>query len=312
MIPDAQNSKRVFVPIVITWDVDPDRWTSLERRQEALSRALDLCDEFRIHSTFYITANFAHEYPHHIQRMQALGQEIGCHGLTHTDEEEYDRMPEEMQRDYIDKATRKLENLVNAPIYAFRSPRVKTSSNTLRLLADYGYQSDSSVCSQRIDFLSSNLINPRWLTAPRVPYHPHRANAFKRGELPIWEIPISALGMPLISGSLSVFGLRFMKAFIRLLCEEAKRTSKPIVYLSHPTDLLYVKKKRTTVTLKQFSPASIRTHGFLVRRMFFRMHGDGLFQATRELFAYMASLPGGKFVTCNEYTKHLNDHGAIG
>jgi len=92
--------------------------------------------------------------------MQALGQEIGCHGLTHTDEEEYDRMPEEMQERYIEQATQKLEAVAGVRILAFRSPRVKTSAHTLRLLAEHGYRADSSVCSQRIDFVSSNLNQP--------------------------------------------------------------------------------------------------------------------------------------------------------
>ena len=161
------------IPVMITWDVDPDRWTTLEKRQEALTLAMDLCDSLNIHSTFFITANFAHEYPSQIRRMQALGHEIGCHGLNHTDEEEYDRMPLDKQRMYIQEATRKLNEVVGSRVQAFRSPRVKTSGRTLELLAEYGYQSDSSVCSQRIDFLSSNLINLGWLVAPRSPYHPH-------------------------------------------------------------------------------------------------------------------------------------------
>jgi hypothetical protein len=94
-------------------------------------------------------------------------------------------MSTSMQRSYIEEATKKLEKLVGSPILSFRSPRVKTSAQTLRLLSEYGYLADSSVCSQRVDFISSNLINGGWLSAPRQPYHPHRDNAFKRGDLPI-------------------------------------------------------------------------------------------------------------------------------
>jgi len=297
-----------YVPILITWDVDPDRWTSLENRQEALTRALDICEANGIHSTFFFTANFVHEYPEQIKRIQKLDQEIGCHGLTHTDEEDYNRMPEEMQREYIYKATQILMGVVGGSIRTFRSPRVKTSALTLRLLAEHGYQADSSVCSQRMDVLSSNLINLGWLTAPRVSYHPNLTNPFKRGELPILEIPISALVLPLISGSLSVFGLDFMRLFFRLLYEESKRTGKPIVYLSHPTDILSTKRKPSPATLDQFSLASIRTHGFRFRRKFFRMSGDESFQATQQLFATMASYPGVKFVTCGEYVDFLENH----
>ena len=40
-------------------------------------------------------------YPDEIQKILAQGHEIGCHGLTHGDEEDYERMPEQMQRSYI-------------------------------------------------------------------------------------------------------------------------------------------------------------------------------------------------------------------
>jgi hypothetical protein len=69
-------------------------------------------------------------------------------------------------------------------------------------------------------------------------------------------------------------------------------------------------KRRAHVTLKQFSPAYIRTHGFLLRNSFFRMDGETCFNATRELFAYMASFPCVSFVTSSEYAKYLSDREA--
>ena len=54
----------------------------------------------------------------------------------------------------------------------------------------------------------------------------------------IWEIPILALMLPFITGTLSVFGLGFMKRFFNVLYRESLRTGKPIVYLIHPTGLL--------------------------------------------------------------------------
>jgi peptidoglycan/xylan/chitin deacetylase (PgdA/CDA1 family) len=302
------------VPLLITWDVDPDRWATHERRQRALSLALDLCEELGICSTFFITADFAHEYSDHLGRMRRLGQEIGCHGLTHSDEEDYDRMPEEMQRAYIEAATSKLQELTGSPVRAFRSPRVKISATTLRLLAEHRYLADSSVCSGRFDVISSNLINTGWLLAPRRPYHPHRANPFKRGDLPIWEVPLSALVVPFTSKVLNVLGLPATKLLFRLLYAESRRTGKPVVYLSHPTEFVSAtgKKGRSLRGLfnrKLFSPRRIRTHGLLVRNALLRMDGAALFVNSRELFAYMASFPSVRFMNVSEYT--IQDlHGA--
>jgi peptidoglycan/xylan/chitin deacetylase (PgdA/CDA1 family) len=301
-----RNARQNQAPVLITWDVDPDRWTILERRLGVLSKTLDLCDEFGIRSTFFVTANFAHEYLSLTRRMQESGHEIGCHGLTHTDEEDYDRMPAGMQRTYIKEATRKLEDLVGAPITTFRSPRVKTSAQTLGLLAELGYCADSSVCSQRVDFVSSNLINLGWLVAPRRPYHPHSANAFRRGALAIWEVPVSATIIPFISSSLKVMGSRYMKVFFRLLYAESRYTGKPIVYLAHPSEFLDVYRRRAPLAFKDFSPRRVRTHGLLARKAFYRLMGPALFDATRELFAYGTSLPGVTFMTCKAYIRYLN------
>ena len=293
------------VPVLITWDVDPDRWATPEHRELGLERALDVCEEFGARSTFFITANHIHEYPALVKRMRDLEQEVGCHGLTHTDEEDYDRMSEEMQRTYIQDATRKLETIVDAPVRSFRSPRVKTSATTLKVLAECGYLADSSVCSQRIDVISSNLINLGWIRAPRRPYHPHRSNAFKRGDLPIWEIPVSAMVLPFISGSLNVFGLRFMRLFFRLLRFESRRTGKPIVYLAHPPEFVTSAGRRSHFNRKDLSLASIRTHGLLIRRALYRLSGEQWFERTRELFSYMASFTDVAFMTSQEYVSYL-------
>jgi hypothetical protein len=302
--------KNSQVPVLITWDVDPDQWISLENRQRSLNRAIDLCEELDIRSTFFITAEFAYQYPDELQRMQALSQEIGCHGLNHSGEEEYDRMPEAMQQAYLREATSKLEAVVDGSIRAFRSPRVKISATTLRLLAEHGYLADSSICSQRLDIISSNFINKGWLLAPRRPYRPHHTSPFKRGDLSIWEVPLSALIVPFTSKVLSVLGLPAMTLLFRLLYTESRRTGKPIVYLSHPTEFISAGKKGRSRVLARFlkpkflSPSYIRTHGLLLRNLLLRMDGDTLFNSSRELFTYVASLPGVTFMTVSEYTIH--------
>jgi peptidoglycan/xylan/chitin deacetylase (PgdA/CDA1 family) len=298
-------SDRKTVPVIVSWDVDPDRWTTLEKRQYSLNKSMDACAEHGIRSTFFITANFIHEYPEELERMRILGQEVGCHGLTHTDEEEYDRMPETMLREYIQQARQKIEAVITEPLISFRSPRVKTSANTLRLLSEYGYLADSSVCSQRLDFVSSNLINPGWLVSPRKPYHPDPANAFKRGNLPLWEVPVSAMIVPFISNALNVLGVAALKAFFRLLYAESKYTGKPIVYLGHPTEFIPPRegqrRRQYRLKLKEFSPSYIRTHGLLLRTYLYGMDGVTWFNATRTLFAYMASFPDVEFMTVGQY-----------
>ena len=296
------------IPILITWDVDPDAWLPPEKRHFALTTALNLCAEHNIPATFFFTAKLAETYTERFAQMQAEGHEVGCHGWTHGIEENYDQMDTTLQRDYIAQATAKMRALAGEQVCAFRSPRVKISAATLRLLSEHGYTTDSSVCSQRIDFISSNLINLGWLFAPRRPYHPQSDHAFKKGTLPLWEVPVSALVLPFISSTLRVTGPKWMCTLARLLYLEARRTGKPIVYLAHPTEFLGSGKKRSLRTNfkqflnpKYFTPAYIRAHGFRFRNLFYAASGPVLQTYTRSLFSYLAALPDVEFLTMRDY-----------
>jgi len=101
---------------------------------------------------------------------------------------------------------------------------------------------------------------------------------------------------------------RLVKALFRLLYAESRRTGKPIVYLAHLPSCFLPRVGPPRLTLKQFSPAYIRTHGFLLRKIFYRMSGETWRNATRGLFAYMASFPDVKFMTSSEYVNYLDDY----
>ena len=62
---------------------------------------------------------------------------------------------------YIRKATN-IEQSLNEKV-RFRGPRAKISTKTIAILEKLGYELDSSIFSQRLDILSSNLINYNWL-----------------------------------------------------------------------------------------------------------------------------------------------------
>jgi len=293
------------VPVLITWDVDPSLSMPFEGKKLSVVKTVGLCDELGIPATFFVTANAEHATVEVLAHIQASGHEIGCHGLTHGDEENYNLMPEPIQRRYIEEATRKLERLTGTPIHAFRGPRVKTSATTLQLLVEYGYWSDSSVCSQRFDVISSNLINVGWLMAPRRPYHPHPQNAFKKGPLSLWEIPVSALVVPFISTLMNVMGLTFMKFLSRLFYAEARRTGKPIVYLAHPIEFVLVSGRHQKFQIREFTPSYIRSHGLLIRKMLYRLDKDTFMEYSRQLFSYIGTLPDVRFMTVSDYTARV-------
>ncbi len=301
------------VPVLITWDVDPDSWVSLENRVKALNTVRSMCELRDAPATFYFTADGTDDISDVIMEIYEGGHDIGCHGLTHGMEEDYDTMPSDMQRDYIDRATQKIQQIIQAPVRSFRSPRVKTSAATQRILAESDYWSDSSVCSQRSDLISSNMINTGWLLAPRKPYHPNTKNPYKRGDVNIWEVPISALLLPFITSTMKVLGLAVMKDLFRILYFESKRTGKPIVFLGHPVEMVrkgninrdWKKQLAKYTKPKYFSPGYIRTYGLHLRSLLYRYDEDTFARLTGDLFSFMKSFPDTRFMTMKEYTRSV-------
>lgn len=295
------------VPVLITWDIDPYSRHNPARKRRALQAAIELCQDQAIPATFFFVAQEASWYPEEIAEMTRVGHEIGCHGLTHGNEEEYHRMSREMQRRYIERATHLLEDVAGTPVTAFRGPRVKISSVTLELLAEYGYLTDSSVCSQRLDLVSSNLINVGWLAAPRSSYHPHKDSAFKQGDLDILEVPVSALAIPFISSTLYVLRLPVAKALFRMLYVEARRKNKPIVYLAHPAE--FGPQAHPRLKLSNLSPNTLRIHGLRFRKRLSESDPALRLGMSRTLFSYMATFPGVRFMTMREFALQFSRSG---
>jgi len=151
----------------------------------------DMLSDMRINATFFITASLAEKIADELKEIKNRRHQIGCHGLTHDEYDNYAKLPYNEQIYRIERATMILEDFVGVgKVTAFRAPGVRISATTLKILENLGYTADSSISSQRFD-LSSNM-NPKLIFAPRMPYHPEASDAYRRGSMKIWEIPISA------------------------------------------------------------------------------------------------------------------------
>lgn len=283
------------VSVLITFDVDP-----APRLEEGIDKSLVLLEKAGIPATFFFTAASADASM--VAKVLAGGHEVGCHGLNHDESEELDRLSEAEQRDLLTKATGRLRDLANGPILSFRSPRVKISAATLKVLEELGYAADSSVCSQRLDVLSSNLVNPGWLIAPRRPYHPSASSPYRKGNSKILEVPVSAAVLPFISTALRIFGVSFMKLLFKLLAWESRITGKPVVYLMHPHEFLYAEKK--SFHWRMLIPdRSWRVTGFPIRRWLSRQRlGPEVYEMNERLLIWIAK-QGVSFLTVKNYLK---------
>lgn len=292
-----------IVPVLITWDVDPTPEVTLDHKHQAFETTCELMARLNIQATFFWHARLAQKMPARPAWLVDRGHEVGCHGLTHGDEEEYGRMAPDMQQRYLTEATAILEDAASRPVRAFRGPRVKTSATTQDLLEGLGYAADCSVASQRLDFVSSNLVNVNWLLAPRLPYHPSQASPFRRGQRSLWVIPLSAMGLPFISSSLYVFGVWAMRRLFDALYRESLASGKPIVYLAHPFELAPWTQSRPASRLGVLR--RLRTHGLALRGRFYQRDHRRRLEMNEQLLGYIASRRGVQFVGVTRYVDNF-------
>jgi len=142
------------------------------------------------------------------------------------------------QVEYLKKAKAVIESIAGR-IRDFRAPALRINENTIKALEKTGFDTDSSIASQRFDgpltFGSKRKL--KWLIAPRSPYHPSYNSIAKKGDSKILEIPISALLFSYIGTTMRVSPL-ILKILEKVLFAEAVRTEKPMVFLFHPNECL--------------------------------------------------------------------------
>jgi peptidoglycan/xylan/chitin deacetylase (PgdA/CDA1 family) len=219
--------------------LDPD--TAKEVYNVGLPRLLDVYAKHDIKCTFYFTGRMAEMVPEAVELVMEHGHDIGCHGYDHSSDHAFDLMGLEEQISEMTKAKDVLEGLAGR-IRDFRAPALRINEYTIRALEQTGFNTDSSIASQRFDgpltFGSKNKL--KWLVAPRSPYYPSYDSIVKKGESKILEIPLSAFVFPYIGTTMRVSPAIF-NIVEKFMFAESMRTEKPIVFLFHPNECLDAK-----------------------------------------------------------------------
>ena len=290
--------------VLITYDIHITNYP-LETIRRALREALAEHDRIRARATFFFPAEAARLLAAEVREPAAAGHEIGCHGLTHRRGELYDRLSPDDQRDRLARATAELEAVVGRDIRSFRAPAFRLSGATLRALDELGYDADLSMNSQRLGLLSSDPWNFSWMVAPRLPYHPDGLRPWRPGRLRIWEIPLSCVLLPFMSTTMLVAGLGPMRLFFRVLLAEARVSAKPVVYMTHPEELV---ADRPRPDARPFRWRSLLPgeYGFEFRHALVERDPRTIARRSRELFDHMRSAGPVTFQTVGEYVLRLN------
>jgi peptidoglycan/xylan/chitin deacetylase (PgdA/CDA1 family) len=215
--------------------------TAKEVYEVGLPRLLDVYSKNDIRCTFYFTGRMAEMFPEAVELVLEHGHDIGCHGYNHSSTQALDLMSLDEQIAEMKKAKNVIENIAGR-ISDFRAPALRINEHTIQALELTGFNTDSSIASQRFDgpltFGSKKKL--KWLIAPRSPYYPSYASTIKKGESKILEIPISAFIFPYIGTTMRVSPLT-LKLLEKFLFAESLRSEKPIVFLFHPNECLDTK-----------------------------------------------------------------------
>ena len=215
-------------------------------------------------------------------------------------------MPLPEQRRVLTTATESLTHILGEPPVTFRAPAFKCSGDTIRVIQELGYHADLSVVARRLSVFGSDVYNLRPLFAPWRPYHPSVESPFVKGPGSLWEIPVSACGLPFVSNTERLFGLAFMKTFFHALYVEARISGKPIVFVLHAEDLNALRDAEQVGRLswRHFLPS--RDHGFLFRFFLLESNWRLVCRDMVALFRYMKSFPVVRFVTVRDYVEVLD------
>lgn len=205
-----------------------------------LPRLLDVYAKHDIASTFYFTGEIVEQVPEAVELVAEHGHSIGCHGYDHSHERAFDSMSLEEQIAELAKAKSVIEGIAGR-IRDFRAPALRINEYTVRALEQTGFNTDSSIASQRFDgpFTFGSRRKLKWLVAPRYPYYLSYDSIVKKGNSKIIEIPISAFFFSYIGTTMRVSPI-ILKILEKLLFEESLKTEKPIVFLFHPNECLDV------------------------------------------------------------------------
>lgn len=154
----------------------PSFMKSWENKYDYLTKplyyTLDLLNQLKLKSTFFIVADVIDYYPKLVELIARDGHEIGCHGLhhaakIHTKTKLSKFTPVEFE-DRTSMAREKLSKLSGQPIYGYRAPGGYIAEWMFKSLQGLGFKYDSSVNSNsffnKTDFTTKNInSSPYWI-----------------------------------------------------------------------------------------------------------------------------------------------------
>ena len=176
--------------------------------RRCLPRLADLFARHGVRATFFVVGRDLEEDADGrriVADLASAGHELASH--THTHPYDLVRLPPPRMAEEIDRAHAAIAAVCGRPPVGFRAPGYEISAELIDLLCQRGYCYDSSTFPAIPYYLAkatvmglirlagrrsgSILGSPAVLRAPRTPYRPAAGSPYRRGDLPIVELPIA-------------------------------------------------------------------------------------------------------------------------
>lgn len=207
--------------------VSRGQWPALESRVVANTvRLLDLFDEYRVRSTFFVLGWVAERHPALVRQILDRGHEIASHGYGHR--LVYDLTPEAF-RDDVRRAKGVLEDAGGAAVSGYRAPSFSITQQSLwalDVLIDEGHAYDASIFPIRHDRYG----------IPDAPRHAHRIDRARGSlvEVPGSTVRIGSTNLPVAGGGY----FRILPyAWTRWGIARLNQEQQPAVFYLHPWEI---------------------------------------------------------------------------
>jgi len=269
-------------------------------QNEGLPLLLDLYRTFKIKATFFVTADIARTHPQIPRLIIDNGHELASHSYSHEDQFALDKLEFYKQKELLEKAKKSLEDISGKEVVSFRAPALRVNEFTPKALFTAGYKIDSSISPQRADMFFSfgafRKINRLW--ASRKPGYVKPNDLTKRGNFPVFEIPISALILPYIGTTLRIspFIIRYLRNILNV---ETCIRGNPINFLIHPNEMIR-ESNNDSVQRRSQNPISYLFAEKIRRRLKLTNLGSNALHLYAEHLAYFVK-ENYYFVTCKKY-----------
>ena len=218
-----------FHVAALAQSIDRAKWNEMEYRAEASTRLLlDLFDEFRMKSTFFVLGWVARRSPELIREIHARGHEVASHGMSH--KLVYNQSIEEFTSE-TRESKQLLEDIIGAPIEGYRASTYSITQRSLwalDVLVEAGFKYDSSIFPIRHDFYGIP-------DAPQIPSRIATPKGASIIEFPMSTAPFFGQKLPVSGGGyFRLLPYWLTRAGLRKLNHSLGR---PFIFYLHPWEV---------------------------------------------------------------------------